>query len=387
MIVGKDLIDTRMDAPWMGALLGHDWMPHAGVLAVAETANMNKMLLDLVGPINTPALAAGLLPPKCFDAIDWSAVSGVSSMADELTSISRWPVAGFVGSILKDLPSMPELLFGNTDVLANLALVGITADLINRADLFSAALGPAQSVIESLVEACKLPSWFDSEFFRDLVSDTSIHAYRPDNWDETVDDESAQALICAGWPLMWAPRSNIVQQLIDADDDEARKAIVLAHADEILSDCAEALDMIDQEDLLFHRGMTTEAITAARSNLLKAAQSTAIVAIDAACLMHWKIKVGPQLKQTVQSVGDIKLRDVLRALCLAAVAVAFTTFRVTKGDSVPVELNRHASIHAASEVQYTDVNALLAIMMAVSVLRTINHDMKLLKRRQARSAA
>ncbi|MGW3875981.1 hypothetical protein ACWD95_43635, partial [Streptomyces sp. NPDC005069] len=40
-------------------------------------------------------------------------------------------------------------------------------------------------------------------------------------------------------------------------------------------------------------------------------------------------------------------------------------------DPVPASFNRHATVHAAGPTQYTEANALTAIMLAVSVLREL----------------
>jgi hypothetical protein len=39
------------------------------------------------------------------------------------------------------------------------------------------------------------------------------------------------------------------------------------------------------------------------------------------------------------------------------------------GGPVPVHLNRHATAHAAGPEQYSDVNAVIALMLTTSVLR------------------
>jgi hypothetical protein len=56
------------------------------------------------------------------------------------------------------------------------------------------------------------------------------------------------------------------------------------------------------------------------------------------------------------------------------VADALQRFLPHNGDPVPVVYNRHASAHAVGDVQYTEANALVAVMMAVSMLCELQEE-------------
>lgn len=56
----------------------------------------------------------------------------------------------------------------------------------------------------------------------------------------------------------------------------------------------------------------------------------------------------------------------------AAGSMVLETF--VPGDPIPVEFNRHASVHAAGAVQYHPANALIALMIATSLLREAQEE-------------
>lgn len=60
---------------------------------------------------------------------------------------------------------------------------------------------------------------------------------------------------------------------------------------------------------------------------------------------------------------------------VSILANAFARFRAEKGDPEPEIYNRHASIHAASERQYTTVNALLGLMTAALLLCQVDKEL------------
>ncbi len=53
-------------------------------------------------------------------------------------------------------------------------------------------------------------------------------------------------------------------------------------------------------------------------------------------------------------------------MTMLAVAPVLTTFRADRGDAVPERPNRHAVAHTLDRRQYSEPNALQAVLLAVS---------------------
>ena len=70
---------------------------------------------------------------------------------------------------------------------------------------------------------------------------------------------------------------------------------------------------------------------------------------------------GPSKRQIIGVSGKTSLRELKAAGSLSPVLMALVNFK--PGGPVPVQLNRHATAHAAGPEQYSDVNAVIALML------------------------
>jgi hypothetical protein len=74
-----------------------------------------------------------------------------------------------------------------------------------------------------------------------------------------------------------------------------------------------------------------------------------------------------KVKQTIEA----EVRWVPWAVAHLPVLPALNSFN--GGDPIPDTFNRHASAHAVSATQYTEVNTMIALMLTTSVLREAHH--------------
>ncbi len=326
-----------------------------------------------------------LIPPHIFD----TAAFGLSA---SLLETVRKVMESQTNQIQAMFSTLPRLDFFSLfpPASSNLASqISKAFEIPNRAFLDS--LGPAANFaalridvdnpLSHLVKSLKipnnlgnlLPKWFSSELLDQIGAWLQIG--RPQNWDDSIDDEAAGSLAAAGWPIVWVPRASIVAGLVDAEDDDARRQLLVEHADQIFDDCDAALDAIESEELHLLRRLAREAVKAARQDLLGAAQATAAVVSDTSCHDFWGMeRNGDILSNANPDIDEVPIRGLLKVLCLAIIAAAFATFRPEDGDPVPHEYNRHATIHRASEPQYSKANALQAIMTAVIAVCQIDHE-------------
>lgn len=172
-----------------------------------------------------------------------------------------------------------------------------------------------------------------------------------------------------GWSLVWLPRVTLINQLLAADPG-SRDAILLAADEEVVEDALTALSEITDPDLQWLASVVRdEAISSYRDGRYVAAQAAATVVFTA--LFH-----GPLGFEKFNTLDDLDPRDggfrEFRLLCILRVfALALKRFDPKDTAAMPKRFNRHASAHRLSQVQYTQLNALVAIMITTSLLREL----------------
>lgn len=222
-------------------------------------------------------------------------------------------------------------------------------------------------------------------------------AAAPPNWTEdpsvpTPDYAAAVALADdEGIPVAWVPDPDTVRQLLavpaTAPDRRTQLLAILDTRSQIILDyCQQRLDGLtpssaDQQHLADAAG---QAITALRDGLTVPAQSAAADLVDV-LVARWFAPTGRRLRydQATRRITELGLRStpitftmllskvtLLReATTLLPVPMAFTSWWPQAGDPVPEVFSRHATTHALhSPRQVTPTNALIAIMLAVSLL-------------------
>jgi hypothetical protein len=192
----------------------------------------------------------------------------------------------------------------------------------------------------------------------------------PDNWRDLHDTHDLRQLLGlaeAGIPVTWVPRASILAELLEADPEE-RLNVLLAHRDEILSDCATVSAPTRTGPFAQQATFLGEAITAFNHGLHAAAQALAASVMDTLLrrAVHEPVRRGyyNKVKDTVDS---ITFPELAWAVTHWPVLTALATFNGE--DAVPPMFNRHATAHAVNDIQYTTTNALVAVMLATSVLR------------------
>jgi hypothetical protein len=206
--------------------------------------------------------------------------------------------------------------------------------------------------------------------------------YYPPNWWSVakLDGDVAIAIMQEeGIPLAWVPRAEIVADLIAAPDPDARDTILVARTQEIVEDCRRRLAEVLDADLQDLNGLTGDAGRALEQSNPTAAQALAANVFDTLLrdVRHrgrlFAGSTGRFKYQHVTSgitpVSEETLIGVYRATCvLTPVLKALAEFNV-ETDPVPGRFTRHATAHRAGTTQYTPPNAIIAIMLATSLLR------------------
>ena len=201
----------------------------------------------------------------------------------------------------------------------------------------------------------------------------------PANWPGDPDWEAALEIMNDGIPLMWVPREEIVTALMRADDGPARRDVLVQRAAEIIVDCQATLGEVEAAELRPLAGLTGDACKAMADGHRAASQALAANVFDTWLRQAARRGVRLQLPangwfayknvrgQLEPVTGDVSLRNLRAEGALAPAFMALAAF--DGADAVPAEFTRHATAHAAGPEQYNDANAVIALMLASSVLR------------------
>jgi hypothetical protein len=264
-------------------------------------------------------------------------------------------------------PSVENLQRSLAPALANLRIPQLQ---VNMAPL---QVGLEQALREMRRQV--MPVLNNPQFLESLrkLSET-VTRYYPHNW-VGVDVDADDALRLAqdeGLPLVWVPRGELVVELVGAADAAARRALLEARADDIVTDCAEAAAEVSQAALQEHRKRLIEATEAHRAGLHGPAQAMSAVVTTALLqwvYAHehlWKVK---KSEWRAPADGDELAFRVFKVTVLIEASV-----RAIEGgrDALPDEdldrFNRHDTLHRVADEAYVLSNAMTALMLATGLL-------------------
>lgn len=195
----------------------------------------------------------------------------------------------------------------------------------------------------------------------------------PPNWPRGIDfDKAAWVIQEEGIPLVWVPPEQIVTALLDAPDRSARLAILLENKEEIAETCTDVLNGLAGHLTTGQVPLATKAVEAFAAGHVEAAQVLAVVVTETAVA---KVFPGHGYRQVQESVRFDKEQMTIGALrmaaALAAIAPFYTSWYPRSEKPPPEELSRHVTVHFADQVHYTEQNAVVAVLLATSILRAL----------------
>ncbi|MBW3579239.1 MAG: hypothetical protein KY462_16200 [Actinobacteria bacterium] len=179
-------------------------------------------------------------------------------------------------------------------------------------------------------------------------------------------------LAVEGVVVTWVPRNSVLNAIENTDDGDDRRAVLVANADAILEDCRQALQLVADSDgrpvTVMLAGYGLEAVDAAGDGRWAAAQALAVNVLETSIRRLLGKKL-PQLRDESIEWDDAATLYWLReSMTMVAVQPALEGWWPDR-QPVPARLDRHATVHAVDPVQYTQANALQAVMLVASLLR------------------
>ncbi|WP_433329855.1 hypothetical protein [Spirillospora sp. CA-294931] len=223
--------------------------------------------------------------------------------------------------------------------------------------------------------------------FSELATE-ALRNHFPANWHSLpLEDLDAafEVVTTEGIPLAWTPRLDLVEELINAPDEGARRMILAERSKEIADDCAGVLVEVTDRNLAELAEFAAEAASCLSIGKHFSAQAGATTVVDT--LLHQMVARGaPFLSEPLKRMrfgrfpdlldvpDDETALDALRSTCaLAPLRAALLSYQFPSlndpGEPMPTQFNRHTTVHQTCRAHSTAPNAVVAVMLAASLLR------------------
>ncbi len=227
----------------------------------------------------------------------------------------------------------------------------------------------------------------------DHALEVALSMGRPRNWWGTG---ANQALLRAardeGLPLSWIPQAATIKELAAAEDAAARLAVLIAHRDEVISDCEELLEECHADELADQVTLARKAIAAVKGGHPESGMALAVALGDPLAVWASQPRVTgfdskaeraeweklrktkgksrhAQIEIDRLGPGAVAHWDFCYQVLIAPVPRFFTRYDPEKGDPLPEGLSRHAVAHQPTLAHFSETNTLLALMLVTSILR------------------
>ena len=203
----------------------------------------------------------------------------------------------------------------------------------------------------------------------------SLRNALPPNWRDLGNSREVEVLAImaeTGWCLVWCPRRELIERLLEAPDLEARTIVLLGAQELVVEDMRACLAEITSEDVAGHRTAAQQAIDAFEAGHVEAAQALAAAAISA--LINGTL--GLTFHRAEESLQGDPMEASIKAFRKRAVfnmvSISLQRYYADRGDPVPASFSRHATAHSISNEQYTKVNSLAALLLLVAFIKELD---------------
>ncbi|WP_460464333.1 hypothetical protein [Arthrobacter pigmenti] len=179
-----------------------------------------------------------------------------------------------------------------------------------------------------------------------------------------------------GIPLYLVPRASIGRRLVLAKDHSTRRKVLNDRFTDIVDDCANLLDTCTDPIVATEVHFIMDGIGALRAGHFASAQAIFTVTLDTLIANFYPDR-GDRRKITNRKkdapmpdeLGDMSIRN---AYVWLPVWNAHQEFWHHKGDRVPNDYSRHASVHAVSKTQFNKRNCVQSLMLGTSLVGYAN---------------
>lgn len=204
----------------------------------------------------------------------------------------------------------------------------------------------------------------------------AVEASLPPNWslDSIPLPNNLDAMLLdEGLPLAWVPPTDTVSLLFAADTGADRRRIIGRRWKSITNACAAELTQVEDADLVDHAHFAGCAAEALLKGSHEASQALSANLLDS--ILYANFTTSSRLlvssRDNRPGTDDFPLRI---WLVLAGIWGSYGRYRPSDGDPIPRTFSRHGSAHGVSRRQYSRLNAVIALMHVVSLLRLLETE-------------
>lgn len=292
------------------------------------------------------------------------------SITPSLDSIARAlaPTNGFGVDLAKSLElNLPKF---------KLDLPPLTLDYTR---LFGPALNFENLRLKNLVDTTSVKVFTDlyssqRQQFDGIFEQVSraLDVVLPPNWRGVRGLDQIDTLaLDEGLALAWVPPHDVLNALIAAPSKQERRRILGRRWQRIVAACREAIETTSEDDVIEYRGFALKVIEMLVDGHPEGAQALAANLLDT---MLRETLDKPSVRQVTDqrdrlSIDDLPLRV---AMVFGGIWGSHTEFWRSRGDAIPRGFSRHGSVHAVSRIQYSRINALIALMHVTSYIMLLD---------------
>jgi hypothetical protein len=194
----------------------------------------------------------------------------------------------------------------------------------------------------------------------------------PPNWPEDDFERLLDFVKETGWSVVWVPTPEVLASLLEAEDAEQRKEVLVEHGAAIAESCRSVLAEVTTPRLAPFVDATDEAARAYLEGLPRAAQALGSSVVTA--LIHEELgykSFNKAKAKTNVDPNDAQLPHIRLFVIVSTVPQALNPFNPVTADESS-EFSRHGTAHTVSPKQFRPVNALSALMLAASLVRELH---------------
>lgn len=235
-------------------------------------------------------------------------------------------------------------------------------------------------LLKSVLPSLELFHEAQREQFAQLigVARRAVEAQLPPNWRAeaiSVPKDLEVLLLDEGLALAWVPPPAVLTRLFNASSASERRRILGSRWKVITNACIEELDSVRDSSVSSHVRFARKAADALLAGSPEASQALSANLLDT--VLRAEFSATDRKSITGQRARlDIDGYPLRVAIVLGGIWGAHGEFWPENGDKVPRAYSRHGTVHGVSRRQYSRINAVLALMHVVSILRLIEVDLR-----------
>lgn len=203
----------------------------------------------------------------------------------------------------------------------------------------------------------------------------ALHRRVPHNWPPSPDGlelDGFYRVLAEGIPLAFVPGRDSVAALVEAPDYASRVDVLIDRAEHVIDECRATLaEHPLHSSTQGMRPLLDEALTVLSAGHFASAQALAVCISDTLLHETWQMRSYQRIVKGIESTDEDEAfyRGFYRYWLALRPAIPFLdNWDSLSGAPLPTRLSRHATVHGASVEHLTEANAIIAVMLATSLL-------------------